>query len=132
MFTLGEIGYIDDDGYVYITDRFSDMIVSGGVNIYPAEAEQVLIEHPGVADVAVIGVPHPDMGEQVKALVVPVDPADPPTPDELIACCREQLVGLQVPALGRHRRHRRPHGDGQGEQAGAAGAVLGGSRTIGG
>ena len=58
VFTLGEIGYVDDDGYVFITDRFSDMIVSGGVNIYPAEAEQVLIEHPGVADVAVIGVPH--------------------------------------------------------------------------
>ena len=57
VFTLGEIGYINDDGYVYITDRFSDMIVSGGVNIYPAEAEQVLIEHPEVADVAVIGVP---------------------------------------------------------------------------
>ena len=59
VFTLGEIGYVDDDGYVFITDRFSDMIVSGGVNIYPAEAEQVLIEHPAVADVAVIGVPAP-------------------------------------------------------------------------
>ena len=57
VFTLGEIGYLDDDGYVFITDRFSDMIVSGGANIYPAEAEQVLLEHPGVADVAVIGVP---------------------------------------------------------------------------
>ena len=98
VFTLGEIGYIDADGYVYITDRFSDMIVSGGVNIYPAEAEQVLIEHPGVADVAVIGVPHPDMGEQVKALVVPVDPANPPTPDELMTLVPRPLVGLQVPA----------------------------------
>ena len=63
VFTLGEIGYIDDDGFVYITDRFSDMVVSGGVNLYPAEAENVLIEHPGVADVACIGVPHREMGE---------------------------------------------------------------------
>ena len=71
MFTLGEIGYIDDDGYVFITDRFSDMVVSGGVNIYPAEAEQVLIEHPDVADVACIGVPHAEMGEELRALVDP-------------------------------------------------------------
>ena len=71
MFTLGEIGYVTDDGFVYITDRFTDMIVSGGVNIYPAESEQVLVEHPQVADVAVIGVPNRDMGEEVKALVVP-------------------------------------------------------------
>jgi len=97
VFTLGEIGYLDDDGYVFITDRFSDMIVSGGVNIYPAEAEQVLAQHPGVADVAVIGVPHKEMGEQVKALVVPVDPANPPSPDELIAFCREQLAGYKCP-----------------------------------
>jgi acyl-CoA synthetase (AMP-forming)/AMP-acid ligase II len=97
VFTLGEIGYVDPDGYVYITDRFSDMIVSGGVNIYPAEAEKVLIEHPGVADVAVIGVPDADMGEAVKALVVPKDPNNPPTPEELIALCREQLAGYKCP-----------------------------------
>jgi acyl-CoA synthetase (AMP-forming)/AMP-acid ligase II len=97
VFTLGEIGYIDEDGYVFITDRFSDMIVSGGANIYPAESEQVLIGHPKVADVAVIGVPHPDMGEAVKALVVPVDPADPPTADELIALCRQELAGYKCP-----------------------------------
>ena len=64
LFTLGEIGYIDADGYVYITDRFSDMVVSGGVNIYPAEAEQVLIDHPGVADVACIGVPNAGDGRR--------------------------------------------------------------------
>ena len=97
VFTLGEIGYVTDDGFVYITDRFSDMIVSGGVNIYPAEAEQVLIEHPQVADVAVIGVPNRDMGEEVKALVVPADPADPPAADELIAWCRERLAGYKCP-----------------------------------
>ena len=109
MFTLGEIGYITDDGFVYITDRFSDMIVSGGVNIYPAEAEQVLVEHPQVADVAVIGVPNRDMGEEVKALVVPVDPADPPTSDELIAWCRERLAGYKCPRSVDIVETRRPH-----------------------
>ena len=97
VFTIGEIGYVDADGYVYITDRFSDMIVSGGVNIYPAEAEQVLVTHPAVADVAVIGVPHAEMGEEVKALVVPADPAHPPTPAELIAFCREHLSSYKCP-----------------------------------
>ncbi len=71
LFTLGEIGRIDEDGYVYITDRFSDMVVSGGANIYPAEAEQLLVEHPTIADIACIGVPHPEMGEELRALVVP-------------------------------------------------------------
>jgi len=97
VFTLGEIGYVTTDGFVYITDRFSDMIVSGGVNIYPAEAEKVLIEHPQVADVAVIGVPDKDMGEAVKALVVPQDINNAPTPEELIALCREHLAGYKCP-----------------------------------
>jgi long-chain acyl-CoA synthetase len=97
VFTLGEIGYITDDGFVYITDRFSDMIVSGGVNIYPAESEQVLLEHPQVADVAVIGVPNRDMGEEVKALVVPVDLAEPPDSGELITWCRDRLAGYKCP-----------------------------------
>jgi acyl-CoA synthetase (AMP-forming)/AMP-acid ligase II len=97
VFTLGEIGYIDPDGYVYITDRSSDMVVSGGVNIYPAEAEKVLLEHPKVADVAVIGVPDRDMGEAVRALIVPQDPADPPTADELSALCRQHLAGYKCP-----------------------------------
>jgi long-chain acyl-CoA synthetase len=97
VFTLGEIGYVDDDGYVYITDRFSDMIVSGGVNIYPAESEHVLIEHPKVADVAVIGVPNAEMGEEVKALVVPADAADPADAAELIDWCRQRLAGYKCP-----------------------------------
>lgn len=97
VFTIGEIGYVDADGYVFITDRFSDMIVAGGVNIYPAEAEAIIHDHPKVADVAVIGVPHPDLGEAVKALVVPIDPADPPTVDELIALCRSQLASYKCP-----------------------------------
>ena len=97
VFTLGEIGYINDEGYVYITDRFTDMVVSGGVNIYPAEAELVLIEHPSVLDVACIGVPHPEMGEQMKALVIPVDPATAPEPAELLAWCRERLTHYKCP-----------------------------------
>ena len=97
VFTLGEIGYIDHDGYVFITDRFSDMVVSGGVNIYPAEAEQVLIEHPGVADVACIGVPHAEMGEELKALVIPIDASDPPDPGELIGFCRDRLSHFKCP-----------------------------------
>ena len=97
VFTLGEIGYVTDDGFVYITDRFTDMIVSGGVNIYPAESEQALVEHPQVADVAVIGVPNRDMGEEVKALVVPVDPGAPADGEELIAWCRERLAGYKCP-----------------------------------
>src|SRR5512139_589803 len=74
VFTLGEIGYVDQDGFVYVTDRFSDMVVSGGVNLYPAEAEKVLFEHPDVIDAACIGVPDREMGEQLKALVVSRDP----------------------------------------------------------
>ena len=97
LFTLGEIGYIDGDGYVFITDRFSDMIVSGGVNIYPAEAEQVLVRHPGVGDVACIGVPHPEMGEELKALVVPADLQDPPDAEDLLAFCRARLSTYKCP-----------------------------------
>jgi long-chain acyl-CoA synthetase len=97
VFTLGEIGYVDADGYVFITDRVSDMIVSGGVNIYPAEAEHVLIRHPEVADVAVIGVPDETMGEAVKALVMARDPAHPPSPKALDAFCREHLAGFKCP-----------------------------------
>ena len=70
-FVMGEIGRLDAEGYLYLTDRASDLVVSGGVNIYPAEAEAVLAAHPAVADVAVIGVPEPDLGETLLALVVP-------------------------------------------------------------
>ncbi len=97
VFTLGEIGYVDPDGYVFITDRFSDMVVSGGVNIYPAEAEQVLGQHPGVADVGCIGVPHAEMGEELRALVVAADPANPPDSAELIEFCRARLSHYKCP-----------------------------------
>jgi long-chain acyl-CoA synthetase len=97
VFTLGEMGYVDDDGYVFITDRVSDMIVSGGVNIYPAEIEQVVLQHPDVADVAVIGVPNAEMGEEVKALVIPRDPQAAPAAEALNRFCREQLAGFKCP-----------------------------------
>ena len=97
VFTIGEIGYVDPDGFVYITDRFSDMIVSGGVNIYPAEAEHVLLQHPQVADVAVIGVPNAEMGEEVKALVIARDRTNPPAAAELVAFCRARLASYKCP-----------------------------------
>ncbi len=97
VFTLGEIGYMNEEGFVYITDRFSDMVVSGGVNIYPAEAEQVLIEHPAVLDVACIGVPHSDMGEELKALAIPLDAETAPPGETVIAWCRERLSHYKCP-----------------------------------
>ena len=97
--TLGDIGYLDEEGYLYLTDRKSYMIISGGVNIYPQEIENVLIVHPKVADVAVFGVPDEEMGEQVKAVVqpVPMDEAGPELEAELIAYCREQLAHFKCP-----------------------------------
>ncbi len=97
VFTLGEVGYVDEDGYVFITDRTSDMVVSGGVNLYPAEVEAVLVEHPDVADVAVIGIPDPDMGEALHALVVPEDVSAPPGIDELVEFCRARIAHHKCP-----------------------------------
>ncbi len=96
-FTLGEIAYMDEQGYVYITDRFSDMIVSGGVNIYPAEAEQVLIQHPAILDVTCIGVPHPEMGEELKALVMLKEGQACPEETDIISFCRARLSHYKCP-----------------------------------
>jgi acyl-CoA synthetase (AMP-forming)/AMP-acid ligase II len=97
--TYGDIGRVDEDGYLYLSDRRAFMIIAGGVNIYPQEAENVLIVHPEVQDVAVFGVPDPDMGEQVKAVVQPMDwsKAGPALEAELIAYCRSQLASLKCP-----------------------------------
>jgi acyl-CoA synthetase (AMP-forming)/AMP-acid ligase II len=97
--TLGDIGRLDEDGFLYLTDRKAFMIISGGVNIYPQEAENVLSLHPKVFDVAVLGVPNPDFGEEVKAVVQPVDMADagPELERELIAYCREHLADVKCP-----------------------------------
>ncbi|MFA6123537.1 acyl-CoA synthetase [Sphingomonas sp.] len=97
--TLGDIGRIDDEGYLYLTDRKSFMIISGGVNIYPQEIENRLITHPRVADVAVIGGPCPEMGERVVAVVQPVDmvEAGEALAAELTAWCRAELSGVKTP-----------------------------------
>ena len=89
--TIGDIGYMDEDGYLFLTDRKAHMIISGGVNIYPQEIEDALITHPKVTDVAVFGVPDPDMGEQVKAVVQPADGVEPSAAleAELIAFARD-------------------------------------------
>ncbi len=97
VFTLGEIAYMDAEGYVYITDRFSDMVVSGGVNLYPAEPEQVLIEHPAILDVACIGVPHKEMGEELKALAILREGVDTPEAADVLAWCRERLSHYKCP-----------------------------------
>lgn len=100
VFTLGEVGYVDGDGFIYITDRFADMVVSGGANIYPAEAEQVILAHPGVADVACIGLPDAEMGERLYALLVPADPGAPPDVEEVIRFCRDRLAHYKCPRDG--------------------------------
>jgi long-chain acyl-CoA synthetase len=99
MVTVGDVGYLDDDGYLYLTDRATFMIISGGVNIYPQECENLLITHPKVADAAVFGVPNEDLGEEVKAVVqlMPGFDPGPGTAAELIAFCREHLAHLKCP-----------------------------------
>jgi len=96
---LGDVGYMDEDGFLYLTDRVSHMIISGGVNIYPQEAENLLINHPKVMDCAVFGVPNADFGEEVKAVVQPRDMADagPALVEELLAFCRQHLSALKCP-----------------------------------
>jgi long-chain acyl-CoA synthetase len=97
--TLGDVGYLDDEGFLYLTDRKSYMIISGGVNIYPQETEDVLITHEGVADVAVFGVPNEEMGEEVKAVVQPHDMASAgkELEAELILFCRKHLSPIKCP-----------------------------------
>jgi long-chain acyl-CoA synthetase len=97
--TLGDVGYVDADGFLYLTDRKAFMIISGGVNIYPQEAENVLINHPRVVDVAVFGVPHEEFGEEVKAVVQPRDmaEADAALAEELMAYCRQHLSPIKCP-----------------------------------
>ncbi len=97
--TLGDVGYLDADGYLHLTDRKAQMIISGGVKIYPQECESLLAMHPKVADCAVIGVPNDDFGEEVKAVVQPVDMAEagPALAEELMAFCRANLSHVKCP-----------------------------------
>ena len=97
--TLGDMGYLDDDGFLFLTDRKTFMIISGGVNIYPQEVENLLVTHEKVADVAVFGVPNEEFGEEVKAVVQPISMAlaGPELAEELIAFCRANLAHLKCP-----------------------------------
>jgi long-chain acyl-CoA synthetase len=95
-FRSGDAGYMDKDGYVYIHDRVKDMIVSGGENVYPAEVENVLMSHPAIADVAVIGVPHEKWGETPKAIVVKAAGTDV-TEEEIISFAQSQLAKFKCP-----------------------------------
>ncbi len=97
--SLGDMGYVDEDGYMYLTDRSTFMIVSGGVNIYPQEAENLLVMHPKLVDAAVFGVPNDEFGEEVKAVVQPVEgvSAGPAFEAELIEYCRANLAAYKCP-----------------------------------
>lgn len=99
FFTVGDLGYLDEDGYLFLRDRKIDMIISGGVNIYPAEIEAALLTHPAVADAAAFGIPHDDWGEQVKAVVEPAAGYEPGPrlAEEILAHCADRLAGYKRP-----------------------------------
>src|SRR5262249_17520692 len=97
--TVGDVGYLDEDGYLYLCDRKVDMIISGGVNIYPAEVEHVLIGHPKVGDVAVFGVPNDEWGEEIKAVVEPTSgvAGNPDLAAELLAFLDGRIARYKLP-----------------------------------
>jgi long-chain acyl-CoA synthetase len=97
--TLGDVGHVDEAGYLYLTDRKADLIITGGVNVYPQEAESVLVSHPAVADAAVVGVPHEEYGEEVKAVVqlTGMELAGKALELELIAFCRDRIADYKCP-----------------------------------
>jgi long-chain acyl-CoA synthetase len=109
LFTIGDMGYLDEDGYLFITDRIKDMIITGGANVYPAEVEAVLFNHPAVADAAVIGIPDPEWGESVRAIV---EPQGPLTTEDIIAHCRQHLAHYKCPTSAEivERLPRDPNG----------------------
>ena len=99
VFTFGDVGYLDDDGYLFMSDRKIDMIISGGVNIYPAEIEAALVSHPAVQDAAVFGIPNDEFGEEVKAAIELREGhvGDAAMTETLSAHCREHLAGYKAP-----------------------------------
>jgi long-chain acyl-CoA synthetase len=99
FFTVGDVGYLDGAGYLFLCDRKSDMIISGGVNIYPAEIEGVLLTHPKVGDAAVFGIPHPDWGEEIKAVIEPAPGVGPDEDlrDDLFSFCHGRLAKFKTP-----------------------------------
>ncbi len=99
FFTVGDVGFLDEDGYLFLRDRKIDMIISGGANIYPAEIEGVLLSHPKVGDVAVFGIPNDDWGEEVKAVVEPAEGVDPSPElaEDILAFCEDKLAKFKRP-----------------------------------
>lgn len=95
--TAGDLGYLDGEGYLYIADRRVDLIISGGANVYPAEVESALADHPAIADVVVVGLPDPEWGHRVHAIVEPTDAASPPTVEDVISYARQRLSPYKVP-----------------------------------
>jgi bile acid-coenzyme A ligase len=95
--TAGDMGYLDDDGYLYLVDRRVDMIVTGGANVFPAEVEAALIDHPDIADVVVVGLRDPAWGRRVHAIIEPSDPAAPPSAHEIIGYAKSRLAPYKLP-----------------------------------
>jgi bile acid-coenzyme A ligase len=95
--SIGDLGWLDDDGYLYVADRRTDMIVTGGANVFPAEVEAALSEHPKVGDVVVVGITDPEWGRRVHAIVEPTDLTDPPSVEELDAFARDRITAYKVP-----------------------------------
>lgn len=95
--SAGDLGHLDDDGYLYIADRRVDLILSGGANVYPAEVESALADHPAIADVVVVGLPDPEWGQRVHAIVAPARADAPPGPDDVIAYAKQRLAAYKVP-----------------------------------
>ncbi len=99
FFTVGDVGYLDEGDFLFLCDRKIDMIISGGANIYPAEIENVFLTHPKVGDVAVFGIPHEDWGEEVKAVVEPIESAEPgeALAAEILEFCQDKLAKYKTP-----------------------------------
>ncbi len=97
LVSVGDLGWLDADGYLFIADRRTDLIITGGVNVYPAEVESALLEHAAVADVAVVGLAHPEWGQSVHAIVQPEAGAPPPAAEELARFCRDRLAAYKLP-----------------------------------
>jgi bile acid-coenzyme A ligase len=95
--TVGDMGYLDADGYLYLVDRRVDLIITGGANVFPAEVEAALIDHPKIADVVVVGLKDAEWGRRVHAIIEPTDPTDPPDFDEVKAYTKSRLLPYKVP-----------------------------------
>ena len=127
FFTVGDWGLLDEDGYLFLKDRKADMIISGGVNIYPAEIEGTLLTFPKIGDVAVFGIPNDDWGEEIKAVVQPAEGVEPDEAlrDEIFAFCQGEPGQLQAPQVDRLHPRAPPRPQRQALQAQAPRPLLG-------